>query len=106
MNFKEPKKTEPRRYNDKRNGDRVQRDGKLEVNLLGMTVDEAILEADRFIDNATMSGLHMVYLIHGKGTGALRAGVTQYLKGDPRIRTFRLGTFGEGENGVTIVEIK
>ncbi len=104
--YKTPKKTEPRRYNDKRNGDKVQRDGKLEVNLLGMTVDEAILEADRFIDNATMSGLHMVYLIHGKGTGALRAGLHQHLRTHKSVKTYRLGAYGEGESGVTVVELK
>ncbi len=74
--------------------------------LRGLMVDEAIIVLDRFLDDLLRSGLTECTIIHGKGTGALRAGVTQYLKGDPRIRTFRLGTFGEGENGVTIVEIK
>ena len=71
-----------------------------------MTVDEAILEADRFIDNATMSGLHMVYLIHGKGTGALRAGLHQHLRTHKSVKTYRLGAYGEGESGVTVVELK
>lgn len=74
--------------------------------LRGLMVDEAILVLDRFLDDLLLSGLTECTIIHGKGTGALRAGITQYLKADPRIRTFRLGTFGEGENGVTIVEIK
>ena len=74
--------------------------------LRGLMVDEAIIVLDRFLDDLLRSGLTECTIIHGKGTGALRAGVTQFLKGDPRIRTFRLGTFGEGENGVTIVEIK
>ena len=74
--------------------------------LRGLMVDEAIIVLDRFLDDLLRSGLTECTIIHGKGTGALRAGVTQYLKGDPRIRTFRLGTFGEGENGVTIAEIK
>ena len=74
--------------------------------LRGLMVDEAIIVLDRFLDDLLRSGLTECTIIHGKGTGALRAGVTQFLKGDPRIRTFRLGTFGEGENGVTIAEIK
>lgn len=74
--------------------------------LRGMTVDEAIIILDRFLDDLFRSGLTECTVIHGKGTGALRAGVTQYLKTDPRIKSHRLGTFGEGENGVTVVEIK
>lgn len=74
--------------------------------LRGLMVDEAIIVLDRFLDDLLRSGLTECTIIHGKGTGALRAGVTQYLKSDPRIKSHRLGTFGEGENGVTIVEIK
>jgi DNA mismatch repair protein MutS2 len=74
--------------------------------LRGLMVDEAIIILDRFLDDLLRSGLTECTIIHGKGTGALRAGVQQYLKSDPRIRTFRLGTFGEGENGVTIVTLK
>lgn len=74
--------------------------------LRGLMVDEAIIVLDRFLDDLLRSGLSECTIIHGKGTGALRAGITKYLKSDPRIRTFRLGTFGEGENGVTIAEIK
>ena len=72
----------------------------------GLMCDEAILVLDRFIDDMLMSGLKELTVIHGKGTGALRAAVQQFLKHDPRIKSFRLGTFGEGENGVTIAEIK
>ncbi len=74
--------------------------------LRGLMVDEALIVLDRFLDDLLLSGLTECTIIHGKGTGALRTAVTQFLKGDPRVRTFRLGTFGEGENGVTIVEIK
>lgn len=74
--------------------------------LRGLMVDEAIIVLDRFLDDLLRSGLTECTIIHGKGTGALRAGIQKYLKSDPRIRTFRLGTFGEGENGVTIAEIK
>ncbi len=74
--------------------------------LRGLMVDEAILVLDRFLDDLLLSGLTECTVIHGKGTGALRAGIQKYLKSDPRVRTFRLGTFGEGDNGVTIVAIK
>lgn len=74
--------------------------------LRGLTVDEAIIVLDRFLDDLLRSGLTECTVIHGKGTGALRTGITQYLKSDSRIKSHRLGTFGEGENGVTIVEIK
>ena len=103
--LQQPRKNEPRRYTEKR-GDKVQRDGRLEINLLGMTVDEAILEVDRFIDNAMLSGLHTIYLIHGKGTGALRAGLHQHLRTHKNVRSYRLGAYGEGESGVTVVELK
>ena len=74
--------------------------------LRGLMVDEALLVLDRFIDDIIMSGLNECTIIHGKGTGALRTAVTKFLKSDPRVRFSRLGTFGEGENGVTIAEIK
>lgn len=82
------------------------RSGKSEINLLGLTVDEAIMEADQFIDNAILSHLSVVYLIHGKGTGVLRAGLHNHLKTMKQIKSFRLGKYGEGEDGVTIVELK
>ena len=63
-------------------------------------------EIDRFLDNAVMAGLERVTLIHGKGTGALRTGVQQHLRRHPQVAGFRLGTYGEGETGVTIVELK
>ena len=79
---------------------------KTEVDLRGLTVSEALMELDQFIDNAVMSGLSIITIIHGKGTGALRAAVHDHLKAHPNIRTFRLGVYGEGENGVTIAELK
>ncbi len=75
-----------------------------EINLLGKTVDEAVAELDKYLDDAYMSGVHQVRVIHGKGTGALRAGVHNYLKRQKHIKSYRLGVFGEGEAGVTIVE--
>lgn len=75
-----------------------------EINLLGKTVDEAIAELDKYLDDAYMSGVHQVRVIHGKGTGALRSGIHNYLKRQKHVKSYRLGVFGEGEAGVTIVE--
>lgn len=77
-----------------------------EADLRGLTVEEALLEVDRAIDAAMLSGVGQITFIHGKGTGALRAAVQQHLKIHPAIRSFRLGTYGEGESGVTIAELK
>lgn len=74
--------------------------------LRGLTVEEAIMTLDRFIDSMVMAGLSEFTIIHGKGTGALRAAVQQHLKKHSQIKTYRLGTFGEGENGVTIATVK
>ncbi|MEG1984101.1 MAG: endonuclease MutS2 [Oscillospiraceae bacterium] len=82
------------------------RSGKNEINLIGMNVDEAVMQAEQFIDNAMLSNLSMVYLIHGKGTGALRNGIHQCLRKLKCVKSFRLGKYGEGEDGVTIVELK
>lgn len=77
-----------------------------EINLLGKTVDEAIAELDKYLDDAYLSHLSPVRIVHGKGTGALRAGIHNYLKRQKHVKTYRLGTFGEGDAGVTIVEFK
>lgn len=77
-----------------------------EVDLRGMASDEAIMELDKYIDNAVLSGITTVTVIHGKGTGTLRKAVQAHLRSHKNIATFRTGTFGEGENGVTIAEIK
>lgn len=76
------------------------------VDVRGMTVEEAVLDLDKFIDGVLRSGLNEITIIHGKGTGALRKGIHVYLRKHPNIRTFRVGTFGEGEEGVTIAELK
>ena len=78
---------------------------KPEINLLGMTVDEAIMELDKYLDDACLSHLNQVRVVHGKGTGALRKGVHEYLKKQKYVKSFRLGEFGEGDAGVTIVEL-
>ncbi len=74
--------------------------------LRGMTVDEAIFTLDSFIDSMLMSGLNEFTIIHGKGTGALRAAVQRHLKDNKFIKSYRLGLYGEGENGVTIATLK
>ena len=84
----------------------VERSASMEINLLGMTVEEALMETDQFIDHAVMNGQTMVYLIHGKGTGALRNAIHQHLRGHKNVKSFRLGRYGEGEAGVTVVELK
>ncbi len=77
-----------------------------EINLLGLTVDEAIAKLDKYLDDAYISRIPQVRIVHGKGTGALRNGVTAYLRGVPYIKSFRLGEIGEGDTGVTIVDFK
>ena len=84
---------------------RAQREVSGEVDIRGMASDEAILELDRYIDNAIVSGLETVRIIHGKGTGVLRQSVQTHLRSHKSVKSFRLGTFGEGENGVTIAEL-
>jgi DNA mismatch repair protein MutS2 len=77
-----------------------------EIDLRGMNGDEAWLAVDKYLDEAIMFGFKRVRLIHGKGTGALKAALWKYLKGDRRISGFRIGQFGEGDGGVTVVELK
>ena len=77
-----------------------------EINLLGKTVDEAVAELDKYLDDAYIAHLSPVRIVHGKGTGALRNGIHQYLRRQKHIKSFRLGAFGEGDAGVTIVEFK
>lgn len=77
-----------------------------EINLLGKTVDEAIAELDKYLDDAYLAHIPSVRVVHGKGTGALRNGVHKFLKKQRHVKSFRLGEFGEGDAGVTIVEFK
>lgn len=78
----------------------------MRLDLRGKMVEEACMEIDRFIDNAAITGITEFAIVHGKGTGALRAGVQAYLKQNPRVKTFRIGAYGEGDAGVTIVTLK
>ena len=82
------------------------RAGSTELDIRGMMTDEADLVVDQFLDHAVMSRLHTVTIIHGKGTGALRAAVRQQLKRHPAVKTFRPGRYGEGEDGVTVAELR
>ncbi len=79
---------------------------KTEIDLRGQMVDEAIMAADKYLDQAAMAHLATVSIIHGKGTGALRSAIHDLLRHHPHAKSFRLGKYGEGETGVTIVELK
>ena len=77
-----------------------------EINLLGKTVDEAVSELDKYLDDALLSHLNSVRVVHGKGTGALRKGIHEYLRRQKHVKSYRLAEYGEGDAGVTIVELK
>jgi len=76
------------------------------LDLRGQTVEDCLTELDRFVDQALRTGIHEFTIVHGKGTGALRAAVQKHLRASPFVKTHRLGVYGEGETGVTIVELK
>ena len=82
------------------------REIKMDLDLRGMTVDDGILEVDRYIDLCARNGRKEFNVIHGKGTGALRAGIQAYLKSHPRVKSYRIGAYGEGDAGVTVVTLK
>ena len=92
-------------YQTKTNIDRARVTVKSEFDMRGQNVEEGLLDLDRFIDNAQIAGLSLVSIIHGKGTGVLRTAVQQHLKNNKAIKSYRLGKYGEGETGVTIVEL-
>ncbi len=85
---------------------KMERSSSMELDIRGYAVDEGIHEVDMFIDNAVLSGIGVVTIIHGKGTGTLRQGIQKHLKSHPSVKSFRAGVFGEGEDGVTVVELK
>lgn len=76
------------------------------IDVRGKTSDDAILDVDKYLDDAYTGGLRQVTIIHGKGTGVLRQAIRNFLKHHPLVKSFRDGTYGEGEQGVTIVELK
>ena len=82
------------------------RKSSMELDIRGMMTDEGVMEVDRFIDNCLLSGIETVTIIHGKGTGALRAAVHQFLKNNKNVKSYRLGEYGEGEAGVTVAVLK
>ncbi len=86
--------------------DKSQRSASTELDLRGQTIEEAIMMVDQFIDSCVLMGIKTVTIIHGKGTGALRHAIQQHLKNHKAVRSFRLGVYGEGEDGVTIAELK
>ncbi|MCL2013892.1 MAG: endonuclease MutS2 [Oscillospiraceae bacterium] len=77
-----------------------------DLDLRGQSSEEALLDLDRYIDSCVTSGISQIHIIHGKGTGTLRSAVSRHLKSHPSIKSHRLGRYGEGENGVTVAEIK
>lgn len=77
-----------------------------EINVIGLNVDEATFLIDKYIDDCAIAKLSPIRIVHGKGTGKLRQGIHTFLKSNPHVKSFRLGTFGEGEMGVTIVDLK
>ena len=77
-----------------------------EINVIGQTVDEAIFVIDKYLDDCAIAKLSPVRIVHGKGTGKLREGIHKFLKTNSHVKSFRLGTYGEGEMGVTVVELK
>ena len=77
-----------------------------EINVIGQNVDEAIFVIDKYLDDCSLAKVSPVRIVHGKGTGKLRQGIHNFLKNHPHVKSYRLGTFGEGEMGVTVVEIK
>ena len=99
-------KYQPRRVSSKGFSDKITRTASMEINLIGLTVEEAIPEADKFIDNGIMSGQSMLYLIHGNGTGTLRRALHEHLRRHPNVKSFSLGDYQEGGSGVTKVILK
>ena len=100
------KKTAPKKYTGTVSKTLAKKDFKTEIDLRGMTGDEAWFAVDKYIDDAYMAGFYTVTLVHGKGTGALRQALWTALKKEPRIDSFRAGMYGEGDYGVTVIEIK
>ena len=96
----------PKRSVTKNVTGRAQAEVHTEIDVRGQNAEEAVMNVDAFIDSALLSGISLLTVIHGKGTGVLRTAIQKHLKHHPSVKSFRLGTFGEGEAGVTVVELK
>ena len=103
-NHKQPKPVSVHRVSGELS--RSSRNARTELDLRGLTTEEALMEVDKFLDDARLAGLERITIIHGKGTGALRAAVQTHLRSCPGVDSFRLGAYGEGETGVTVVTMK
>lgn len=110
LRLMEPERTAPqtqsKKISTKNVKSKLERKVQMELDIRGKNSDDGIYELGMFLDNAVLSGVGLVTVIHGKGTGILRSAVHKYLKGHPSVKSFRLGVYGEGEDGVTIVELK
>lgn len=109
LRLEEPEKVEFRNKSVKKIGKigvKAERRGKMELDIRGCACDDGVYQLDSFIDRAVMSNISNVTIIHGKGTGLLRNAVHQRLRSHPSVKSYRLGLFGEGEDGVTIAELK
>ena len=100
--IKENSKTETNAYSHVPKARNV----KTEINVIGMTVEEANFVIDKFLDDSVLANLETVRIVHGKGTGKLRKGIHEFLKTNSHVKSFRLGNFGEGEMGVTVVNLR
>lgn len=105
-NYVEPKKEQPKPKKMSSFKNNKSMTISYEIDLRGLYVDEAIEKVDKFIDDAFLAGMDTISIIHGKGTGALRTGIHEYLRRHSRVKKYRLGEFGEGDAGVTIAELK
>lgn len=106
-NLRLSNRADVRRHNAQKNVvSRATRAVRTELDVRGQAADEALIEVDRFLDEALLSGLQQVTVIHGKGTGVLRTAIAQHLRGHAAVRSFRPGKYGEGEMGVTVIELK
>ena len=93
-------------YTSKNNYISKTKNAKSEINVIGLNSEEAIFVVDKFLDDCSLAKLQNIRIVHGKGTGKLKNSIHKYLKNHPHVNSFRLGTYGEGESGVTIVELK
>ncbi len=96
----------PKSIPQKKQSDFIPKKVQTELNVIGLNIEESIFLVDKFLDEAAIAKLEFVRIVHGKGTGVLGKGIQKYLKTHPHVKSYRYGTFGEGEMGVTIVEIK